>query len=55
VQYIVTEIKAGQSPEEILEDKPDLSLANIHAAIAHYYGNKMALDRAFAGDAAASQ
>jgi uncharacterized protein (DUF433 family) len=55
VQYIVAEIKAGQSPEEILEDKPYLSLATIHAAIAHYYANKMALDRAFAEDAAASQ
>jgi uncharacterized protein (DUF433 family) len=55
VQYVMTEIKAGQSPEEILEDKPYLSLASIHAAIAHYYANQSALDAAFAADAAVSQ
>jgi uncharacterized protein (DUF433 family) len=55
VQYIMTEIKAGQLPEEILEDKPYLSLASIHAAIAHYYVNKLALDTAFAADDAAAQ
>jgi uncharacterized protein (DUF433 family) len=48
VQYIMTEIKAGQSPEEILEDKSYLSLASIHAAIAHYYANKIALDAGLA-------
>jgi uncharacterized protein (DUF433 family) len=32
VQYIITEMKAGITPEEILEDQPSLSLANIHAA-----------------------
>jgi uncharacterized protein (DUF433 family) len=55
VQYIMTEIKAGQSPEEIMEDKPYLGLASIHAAIAHYYANKPALDAAFAADDAAAQ
>jgi uncharacterized protein (DUF433 family) len=55
VQYVITEMKAGQSPEEILEDKPYLSLASIHAAIAHYYANKTALDAAFADDDAASE
>jgi uncharacterized protein (DUF433 family) len=48
IQYIITEIKAGQSPEEILEDKPHLTLASIHAAIAYYYANKSILDQAFA-------
>jgi uncharacterized protein (DUF433 family) len=48
VQYIITEIKAGITPEEILEDKPFLSLASIHAAIAYYYANKATLDVLFA-------
>ncbi|MBP5975795.1 DUF433 domain-containing protein [Brasilonema sp. CT11] len=30
VQYIVNEIKAGVTPEEILEDKPHLTLAGIY-------------------------
>ncbi len=47
VQYIVTEIKAGVTPEEILEDKPFLNLASIHAAIAYYYINKAVLDAEF--------
>ncbi|NJK51969.1 MAG: DUF433 domain-containing protein [Leptolyngbyaceae cyanobacterium SU_3_3] len=48
VQYIITEIKAEVTPEEILEDKPFLSLASIHAAIAYYYANKASLDVSFA-------
>jgi uncharacterized protein (DUF433 family) len=55
VQYIMTEIKAGHLPEEILEDKSYLSLAGIHAAIAHYYANKIALDMAFLAENNASQ
>jgi uncharacterized protein (DUF433 family) len=51
VQYIMAEIKAGVTPEEILEDKPFLSLASIHAAIAYYYANKASLDVAFAAQA----
>ncbi|MGF1570668.1 MAG: DUF433 domain-containing protein [Nodosilinea sp.] len=47
VQYIITEVKAGITPEEILEDKPFLSLASIHAAIAYYYANKADLDASF--------
>lgn len=48
VQYIVNEIKAGVSPEEILEDKPHLTLACIYTAIAYYYANKESLDAEFA-------
>lgn len=48
VQYIVTEIKAGVTPEEILEDKPHLTLAAIYTALAYYYANKESLDAEFA-------
>ena len=47
VQYIVKEIKAGITPEEILEDKPHLTLAAIYTALAYYYANKESLDAEF--------
>ena len=34
--------------EEILEDKPHLTLAGIYTAIAYYYANKESLDAEFA-------
>ena len=48
VQYIVNEIKAGITPEEIVEDKPHLTLAGIYSALAYYYDNKESLDAEFA-------
>jgi uncharacterized protein (DUF433 family) len=48
VQYIVNEIKAGVTPEEILEDKSHLTLAGIYSALAYYYANKKLLDAEFA-------
>jgi uncharacterized protein (DUF433 family) len=50
VQYIVTEIKAGVTPEEIAENKPHLTLSGIYAALAYYYANKEAMDAEFAAD-----
>lgn len=47
VQYIVNEIKAGVTPEEILEDKPYLTLAGIYSALAYYYANKVSMDVEF--------
>jgi len=48
IQYIVNEIRAGVTPEEILENKPHLTLGGIYAAIAYYYANKELLDAEFA-------
>jgi uncharacterized protein (DUF433 family) len=48
VQYIVTEIAAGVTPEEILENKPHLTLGGIYAALAYYYANQASLDDEFA-------
>ncbi len=48
VQFVVNEIKAGVTPEEIIEDKPHLTLAGIYTALAYYYANKAAMDAEFA-------
>ncbi|PPJ64069.1 DUF433 domain-containing protein [Cuspidothrix issatschenkoi] len=48
VQYIVNEIKSGMTPEEIIEDKPYLTIAGIYTALAYYYANKESLDIEFA-------
>ena len=44
VRHIVIDYRAGMTPEEMLEDKPHLSLAKIHAALAYYYANKTEID-----------
>ncbi|MBC6477438.1 MAG: DUF433 domain-containing protein [Hormoscilla sp. GM7CHS1pb] len=48
VQFVVNEISAGITSEEIIEDKPHLTLAGIYAALAYYYANKTAMDAEFA-------
>ena len=45
VRHIVIEYRSGMTPEEILEDKPHLSLAKIYAALAYYHANKAEIDR----------
>ena len=44
VRTIVIEYRSGMTPEEILEDKPYLSLAKIYAALAYYHANKEEID-----------
>ena len=44
VRHIVIDYRAGITPEEMLEDKPHLSLAKIYAALAYYYANKAEID-----------
>lgn len=48
VQYIVNEVKAGVTPEEIVTDKPHLTLASVYSALAYYYAHKDGLDTEFA-------
>ncbi len=38
----------GSSPEEIALQYPHLSLAQVHAALAHYYDHQVAYDQAVA-------
>lgn len=47
IQYIVNEIKAGITPEEIIQEKPYLTLASIYTALAYYYANQELLDQEF--------
>jgi uncharacterized protein (DUF433 family) len=49
VQYIVHEIKTGVTPEEIVTDKPHLTLASVYSALAYCHANKDELDADFAG------
>ncbi|MGB5710881.1 MAG: DUF433 domain-containing protein [Waterburya sp.] len=44
VRYIVIEYRSGMTPEEMLENKPYLSLAKIYAALAYYHANKEEID-----------
>ncbi len=40
--------QSGHSPDEILANFPRLKLADVHAALAYYYDNQEAIDRATA-------
>lgn len=44
VRTIVYMERDGLTPQEIAEDRPDLSLAQIYAALAYYYANKEQMD-----------
>ena len=44
VQNIVIDCRAGMTPEQIVEAKPHLNLAQVHAALAYYYANKEQID-----------
>jgi uncharacterized protein (DUF433 family) len=41
--YVLHE-RLGKTPDEILDDYPDLSLADIHAALAYYFDNQAEID-----------
>jgi uncharacterized protein (DUF433 family) len=44
VTLVVRDVLGGMSPVQVQAAYPDLSLAQIHAALAYYYDNKAALD-----------
>jgi hypothetical protein len=44
VHVILEKVAWGLSPEEILENHPDLTLAQIHAALAYYDDHRRVLD-----------
>jgi uncharacterized protein (DUF433 family) len=44
VHTVVVDFNAGMKPEEIISQKPHLTLAQIHAALAYYYSNKELID-----------
>ena len=53
VRTIAVENNQGLSPEEIAVDRPPLSLAQIHAALAFYHANKQEIDADIAAEARA--
>lgn len=50
LRTVVTARKAGQSPEEIHENFPSLSLAQVYGAIVYYLEHQDALDARFAAE-----
>lgn len=47
---IAVRAQAGESADEILTHFSHLTLADIHAALAHYYDNRQAIDEQAADD-----
>lgn len=48
VNNVVFVHKQGKTPNEIVADYPDLSLAQIHAALTYYYDHKEGIEAEFA-------
>ncbi len=46
VVQVARDLRGGMTPEEIHEQFPDLSLAQIHAALCYYYDHQATLDAA---------
>jgi uncharacterized protein (DUF433 family) len=44
VERIATHYKQGQSPEDIAETYPHLSLSQIYAALAYYHANRAEME-----------
>lgn len=44
VRQVVMDMRNGMSPEQIHDQYPHLSMAQIHAALAYYYDHKSAID-----------
>src|ERR1035441_6759651 len=53
VRVIAMDSNSGLSPEEIAADRPDLSLAQVFAALAYYHANKAEIDADIGADARA--
>ena len=47
---IAVHAQAGESPDEVLAHFPNLTLSDIHAALAYYYDNREAVDQQAAED-----
>jgi len=50
VHNIAIDFNAGMTPAKILEERPQLSLAKIYAALAYYYANKEVIDAEILSD-----
>lgn len=50
VHNIAIDFNARMKPEDILEQRPQLSLAKIYAALTYYFANKEVIDIEIAAD-----
>ncbi|MEG3940767.1 DUF433 domain-containing protein [Microcoleus sp. S36b_A3] len=50
VENIAIDFNAGLTPEQILDEKPHLTLAQIYGALAYYYANKDQIDADIAAE-----
>jgi uncharacterized protein (DUF433 family) len=50
VNNVVFLHKEGKTPQEILGEYPDLSLAQVHAALTYYYDHKDEIEASFEED-----
>jgi hypothetical protein len=51
VQNIVLWTEQGETPDEIVTAYPQLSLADVHSALAFYHDNRSEMDRLIEADA----
>ena len=52
VRNVVFRASEGLTPEQIADDYPHITVAQIHAALAYYHANREELDRQFATEEA---
>jgi uncharacterized protein (DUF433 family) len=52
VENIAIDFNAGLTPEQIIDEKPHLSLAQVYGALAYYYANKDQIDADIAAEKA---
>jgi uncharacterized protein (DUF433 family) len=50
VHNIVIDFNAGRKAEDIVAERPQLTLAQVYAALAYYHANKEALDAEIAAE-----
>ena len=55
VQQVVVMYKAGFTPEEIADQYPHLTLAQVYAALAYYHANREEIESAMAAEAAEAE
>jgi uncharacterized protein (DUF433 family) len=44
VQNIAIDFNAGMTPQQMIDERPHLTLAKIYAALTYYYANQEAMD-----------
>jgi uncharacterized protein (DUF433 family) len=52
VENIVIDFNAGMTPQQIIDERPHLTLAQIYAALAYYYANQKQMDADIAAEKA---